>query len=238
MIYIAGRLGTSQQILIDTVAEELRSAQADGSVRAGDARELAAMVLLITQSTIQSGQIVEPILDAESLSTELTRARTDTWPDARPDRPQRRPPRRRPGAAVAGGGLVDVLVIGGGITGAGIALDAASRGLTAVLVEKHDRRSAPAAGVGSWCTGLRYLATGNVGIARRSAVERGILMTRNAPTSCTPCRNWSRCWPTPVGETGAGAHRVRGRRRAARSGGHEVIGAAALPPHRRRRGPP
>lgn len=74
MIYIADRLGTSQQILIDTVAEELRSAQADGSVRAGDARELAAMVLLITQSTIQSGQIVEPILDADSLSAELTRA--------------------------------------------------------------------------------------------------------------------------------------------------------------------
>jgi len=38
------------------------------------ARELAAMVLLITQSTIQSGQIVEPILDADSLSAELTRA--------------------------------------------------------------------------------------------------------------------------------------------------------------------
>ncbi|MCB0940524.1 MAG: TetR/AcrR family transcriptional regulator [Mycobacterium sp.] len=74
MIYIAGRLGTSQQILIDAVAEELRAAQADGSVRAGDARELAAMVLLITQSTIQSGQIVEPILDADSLSAELTRA--------------------------------------------------------------------------------------------------------------------------------------------------------------------
>ena len=74
MVYIADRLGTSQQILIDAVAEELRTAQADGSVRAGDARQLAAMVLLITQSTIQSGQIVEPILDAESLSTELTRA--------------------------------------------------------------------------------------------------------------------------------------------------------------------
>lgn len=74
MIYIADRLGTSQQILIDLVADELRIAQADGSVRAGDARELAAMVLLITQSTIQSGQIVEPILDADSLSTELTRA--------------------------------------------------------------------------------------------------------------------------------------------------------------------
>ena len=74
MVYIADRLGTSQQILIDAVAEELRAAQADGSVRAGDARQLAAMVLLIAQSTIQSGQIVEPILDAESLSTELTRA--------------------------------------------------------------------------------------------------------------------------------------------------------------------
>ena len=85
-------------------------------------------------------------------------------------------------AAVAGGGLVDVLVIGGGITGAGIALDAASRGLTAVLVEKHDL----AFGTSRWSSklvhgGLRYLATGNVGIARRSAVERGILMTRNAP---------------------------------------------------------
>ncbi len=74
MVYIADRLGTSQQILIDAVAEELRAAQADGSVRVGDARQLAAMVLLITQSTIQSGQIVEPILDGESLSTELTRA--------------------------------------------------------------------------------------------------------------------------------------------------------------------
>ena len=51
-----------------------------------------------------------------------------------------------------------------------------------VLVEKHDL----AFGTSRWSSklvhgGLRYLATGNVGIARRSAVERGILMTRNAP---------------------------------------------------------
>lgn len=77
---------------------------------------------------------------------------------------------------------VDVVVIGGGITGAGIALDAASRGLSVVLVEKHDL----AFGTSRWSSklvhgGLRYLATGNVGIARRSAAERGILMTRNAP---------------------------------------------------------
>jgi glycerol-3-phosphate dehydrogenase len=77
---------------------------------------------------------------------------------------------------------VDVLVIGGGITGVGIALDAATRGLSVALVEKHDL----AFGTSRWSSklvhgGLRYLATGNVGIARRSAIERGILMSRNAP---------------------------------------------------------
>src|ERR1700730_9534750 len=84
--------------------------------------------------------------------------------------------------ALADGEPSDVVVIGGGITGAGIALDAASRGLRVTLVEKHDL----AFGTSRWSSklvhgGLRYLATGNVGIARRSAVERGILMTRNAP---------------------------------------------------------
>lgn len=74
MVYIADRLGTSQQILIDLVADELRQAQSDGSVRPGDPRQLAAMVLLITQSVVQSGQIIEAILDAEGLATELTHA--------------------------------------------------------------------------------------------------------------------------------------------------------------------
>lgn len=71
MVYIAERLGTSQQILIDAVAADLRAAQAEGSVRAGDPRQLAAMCLLITQSTIQSAQIVAPILDADALAVEL-----------------------------------------------------------------------------------------------------------------------------------------------------------------------
>jgi AcrR family transcriptional regulator len=74
MVYIADRLGTSQQIMIDVVAEELTKGQADGTVRPGDARQLAAMVLLITQSAIQSAQMVEPILDADALTTELTHA--------------------------------------------------------------------------------------------------------------------------------------------------------------------
>lgn len=74
MVYIADRLGTSQQILIDIVAAELRKAQEDNTVRAGDPRRLAAMVLLITQSVIQSGQIVHSILDADSLDVELAHA--------------------------------------------------------------------------------------------------------------------------------------------------------------------
>lgn len=85
-------------------------------------------------------------------------------------------------ADLADRGAVDIVVIGGGITGAGIALDAASRGLSVVLAEKHDL----AFGTSRWSSklahgGLRYLASGNVGIARRSAAERGILMSRNAP---------------------------------------------------------
>ena len=90
--------------------------------------------------------------------------------------------RARELSALADGTVLDVLVIGGGITGAGIALDAAARGLSVALVEKHDL----AFGTSRWSSklvhgGLRYLATGNIGIARRSAIERGILMTRNAP---------------------------------------------------------
>jgi AcrR family transcriptional regulator len=71
MVYITQRLGTSQQVLIDAAAAEIEAAQRDGSARAGDPRQLAAMVLLITQSTIQSAQIVRPILDADALAREL-----------------------------------------------------------------------------------------------------------------------------------------------------------------------
>ncbi|WP_243076916.1 glycerol-3-phosphate dehydrogenase/oxidase [Microbacterium sp. SS28] len=78
--------------------------------------------------------------------------------------------------------VVDVLVIGGGITGAGLALDAASRGLRTVLVERHDL----AHGTSRWSSklvhgGLRYLASGQIGIAHESAAERHLLMTRLAP---------------------------------------------------------
>ena len=77
---------------------------------------------------------------------------------------------------------VDVVVVGLGITGAGVALDAATRGLTVLAVDAHDL----AFGTSRWSSklvhgGLRYLAQGQLAIARESAVERGILMAVTAP---------------------------------------------------------
>jgi len=72
MVYIAERLGTSQKILVDVLAEAITAAQHDGSVRLGDPRQMGAMCLLITQSTIQSAQMVEALLDSETLNVELT----------------------------------------------------------------------------------------------------------------------------------------------------------------------
>ena len=83
---------------------------------------------------------------------------------------------------LAAGAPIDLLIVGGGITGTGAALDAAARGLRVVLVEAHDW----AFGTSRWSSklvhgGLRYLASGHVGIARESAIERHILMTTVAP---------------------------------------------------------
>ena len=82
---------------------------------------------------------------------------------------------------------VDLLVVGGGVTGTGVALDAAARGLSVVLAERHDL----AFGTSRWSSklvhgGLRYLASGDVGIARESAVERGILLRHTAPHLVRP----------------------------------------------------
>jgi glycerol-3-phosphate dehydrogenase len=77
---------------------------------------------------------------------------------------------------------VDVLVIGLGITGAGVALDTITRGLTTLAVDAHDL----AFGTSRWSSklvhgGLRYLANGQIGVAHESAFERGILMEVTAP---------------------------------------------------------
>ncbi|MBC6462698.1 FAD-dependent oxidoreductase, partial [Actinomadura sp. HBU206391] len=77
---------------------------------------------------------------------------------------------------------VDVLIVGLGATGAGAALDAAARGLSVAAIDAHDL----AFGTSRWSSklihgGLRYLASGQLGIAYESAVERGVLMGRTAP---------------------------------------------------------
>ncbi|WP_018657724.1 glycerol-3-phosphate dehydrogenase/oxidase [Actinomadura flavalba] len=78
--------------------------------------------------------------------------------------------------------VVDVLVVGLGATGAGVALDAAARGLSVAAIDAHDL----AFGTSRWSSklihgGLRYLASGQLDVAHESAVERGVLMTRTAP---------------------------------------------------------
>jgi glycerol-3-phosphate dehydrogenase len=88
---------------------------------------------------------------------------------------------------VVAGHTPDLLVIGGGITGCGVALDAASRGLDVVLIEAHDL----AFGTSRWSSklvhgGLRYLAHGDVAVAWESAVERSRLMTTIAPHLVRP----------------------------------------------------
>jgi glycerol-3-phosphate dehydrogenase len=75
----------------------------------------------------------------------------------------------------------DMLVIGGGATGIGIALDAASRGYRVALVEKHDFGK----GTSSRSTklvhgGVRYLEQGNITLVMEALKERGILR-ENAP---------------------------------------------------------
>jgi glycerol-3-phosphate dehydrogenase len=84
--------------------------------------------------------------------------------------------------ALEQGQPLDVLVVGGGITGVGVALDAASRGLRVALVERDDL----AAGTSRWSSklvhgGLRYLASGQVGVAWESARERAVLAGVVAP---------------------------------------------------------
>src|SRR6202142_3804213 len=84
------------------------------------------------------------------------------------------------------GERLDGLVIGGGITGVGIALDAVTRGFSVALVEKDDFAAGPS-GRSSRLVhgGLRYLEHGEFGLVRESLRERGILF-RLAPHLVRP----------------------------------------------------
>jgi glycerol-3-phosphate dehydrogenase len=103
-------------------------------------------------------------------------------------------------AALAVPRTYDLAVIGGGATGLGVALDAAARGFSVVLLESHDFAS----GTSSRATklvhgGVRYLAQGNVALVREALHERKVLL-RNAPHLAQPLAFVMpsyRLWETP-----------------------------------------
>src|SRR5579875_1827064 len=75
----------------------------------------------------------------------------------------------------------EVVIIGGGATGVGVAIDAASRGYRTLLLERHDFGK----GTSSRSTklvhgGVRYLEQGNISLVMEALKERGLLR-RNAP---------------------------------------------------------
>lgn len=75
----------------------------------------------------------------------------------------------------------DIIITGGGATGAGIALDAASRGYDTLLLEQEDFGK----GTSSRSTklihgGVRYLAQGNISLVLEALMERGLIL-KNAP---------------------------------------------------------
>ena len=105
--------------------------------------------------------------------------------------------------------VYDVAIVGGGATGLGVALDAAARGLSVVLVEAHDF----AKGTSSRSTklvhgGVRYLAQGNISLVREALHERTTLLN-NAPHLAQPLAfvmpsyQW---WETPFYGAGLTAY--------------------------------
>src|ERR1043165_1616327 len=89
-------------------------------------------------------------------------------------------------ARLAKGQTYDIAIVGGGATGLGVALDAAARGFSVVLVESHDF----AKGTSSRATklvhgGVRYLAQGNIALVREALHERTTLLN-NAPHLAQP----------------------------------------------------
>src|SRR5436309_1707446 len=85
-------------------------------------------------------------------------------------------------------GLFDLLILGGGITGAGVALDAALRGWRVALIDKGDFASGTSS-VSSKLVhgGLRYLEHGNFALVYEALHERRRLLT-NAPHLVRPLR--------------------------------------------------
>ncbi|MFN8193415.1 MAG: glycerol-3-phosphate dehydrogenase/oxidase [Nocardioidaceae bacterium] len=85
------------------------------------------------------------------------------------------------------GAELDVLVVGGGITGTGIALDAITRGMSTGLLEQRDLSSGTSSRSSKLVHGgLRYLEMFDFGLVREALQERGLLLTKLAPHLVRP----------------------------------------------------
>jgi glycerol-3-phosphate dehydrogenase len=83
--------------------------------------------------------------------------------------------------------LFDVVVIGGGVTGAGAALDAATRGLSVALVEQRDYASGTSSRSSKmFHGGLRYLEQFNFSLVREALRERNLMMNKLCPHLVAP----------------------------------------------------
>ncbi len=88
--------------------------------------------------------------------------------------------------SLLGSSTFDVLVIGGGITGAGVALDAAARGYKVALVEKGDFASSTSSKSTKLIHGgIRYLPNFDFALVHEALIERGLLL-QNAPFLVQP----------------------------------------------------
>lgn len=102
---------------------------------------------------------------------------------------------------------VDVLVIGGGVVGTGVALDAATRGLSVGLVEARDLGSGTSSRSSKLIHGgVRYLEQLRFGLVREALRERDLLLRQSRPTWSPPCRSCIR----RSGASGSGLTLVRG----------------------------
>ena len=106
---------------------------------------------------------------------------------APPDPTALSPAHRQRSVRRMAGEVFDILVVGGGVTGTGAALDAASRGLSVALIEARDY----AAGASSKSSklihgGLRYLEMLDFGLVREALRERRLLLTELAPHLVRP----------------------------------------------------
>src|SRR6478672_2293619 len=97
------------------------------------------------------------------------------------------PAERREAWDQLGARELDVLVVGGGVTGAGVALDAATRGLRTGLVEARDFASGTSSRSSKlFHGGLRYLEQLNFSLVREALHERELMLTRLAPHLVRP----------------------------------------------------